>query len=66
MKKVNFDLMSVDSNAFSLIGAWRKQALREGWSDAEVESVIKEAKSSDYANLVAVLAEHSDYSDDVE
>lgn len=61
MKTINLDLTTVDGNAFALLGAFRKQAKREQWTDDEIKAVLDEAKSGgDYAYLVATLAEHCD------
>ncbi len=59
MKKINLDLTQIDGNAFALMGAFRKQARREGWADDEIKAVLDKAKSGgDYAYLVATLDEH--------
>ena len=57
-KKVNLELVGLDDNALSLMGAFQKQARREGWTDREIDLVLEEAKSSDYDHLVKVLSEH--------
>jgi hypothetical protein len=43
-KTVKFDLTSVDSNAFNLMGGFRRQAQREGWTQTEIEVVLNECK----------------------
>lgn len=60
LPKVNFDLTSVDSNAFSLLGHFHKAAKRAGWSKDEIEKVKAEAMHGDYDHLVATLMEHCD------
>src|SRR5215204_306154 len=55
-KKIKLDLVGLDGNAYSLMGAFQKQARREGWSAEEIKSVLDEAKSGDYAHLVTTLA----------
>lgn len=57
-KKVKLDLGSIDGNAFSLLGHFRRQAKREGWSDEEIEKVLNEAKAGDYNHLIVVLLDH--------
>lgn len=42
-------------NAFMLLATWNKRARRSGWSDTQIESVLKEAESSDYDHLVETL-----------
>ena len=55
----NFDLIGQDGNAFFLVGGWRKQARRDGWSSEDIDKVVDEATSGDYNHLVATLAAHS-------
>jgi len=57
-KKINLTLVGLDGNAFSLMGAFQRQARKEGWSKEEIDRVIKEAMSSDYDHLLAVLDYH--------
>lgn len=57
-KRVNLDLIGLDGNAFSLLGHFRRQAKREGWSDEEIEKVLNEARSGDYNHLLVVLLDH--------
>ena len=47
-KKVRLKLVGLDGNAFFLMGAFARQARREGWTKAEIDAVLNEAKSSDY------------------
>lgn len=58
-KRVILDLTQIDSNAYSLMGAFRVQARLEGWSDEDINLVLEECKSSDYNNLVRTLLEHT-------
>ena len=57
-KTVNFDMTSVDSNAFNLLAGFKKQAKKENWSSNEIEQVLAEAIAGDYNHLVATLAIH--------
>lgn len=57
-KKVKLSLSGLDGNAFVLLGSFRDQAEREGWSEEEIETVISEAMSSDYKHLLATLLKH--------
>lgn len=59
-KKVALELVGLDGNAFSLLGAFSRQAKRENWTKEEIESVTEEAMSGDYDHLLATLAEHCD------
>jgi len=58
-KKVKLNLIGLDGNAFSLMGAWKQQARREKWTSEEIEKVLKEAMSKDYDHLLATISEHS-------
>lgn len=57
-KKVNLKLVGLDGNAFILMGAFRDQAEKEGWTEEEIDTVIEEAMSSDYNHLLATLIKH--------
>ncbi len=57
-KTVNLQLVGVNGNAFAIIGAFRRQAKNENWTDAEIELVQTEAISGDYERLLAVFATH--------
>lgn len=54
-KKVTLDLTEINGNAYALIGAFRRQARREGWTDAEIEAVTEECQSSNYDHLLQTL-----------
>jgi hypothetical protein len=58
MKKIQLSLVGIDGNAFSIMGAFSKQAKREGWEKEEIEDVLNEAKSGDYDNLLCVIMDH--------
>lgn len=57
MKKLQHDIFEndIDGNAFSILGAFRRQARIEGWTDQEIEKVFTEAKSGDYDHLLRTL-----------
>lgn len=57
-KYVKLQLWGLDSNAFSLMGAFRSQARKEKWSEEDISKVLTEARSSDYNHLVATLDSH--------
>jgi hypothetical protein len=50
------ELVGLDGNAFAIMGTWRSNALRQGWSQEEVRAVLKEAQSGDYDHLLATIA----------
>lgn len=54
-KKVKLKLIGLDGNAFSLMGAFRKQAKRENWTDEEIKEVIDDCMSGDYQHLLSTL-----------
>lgn len=57
-KKVKMRLVGLDGNAFSLMGAWQKNARRQGWTREEITPVLEKCMSSDYDNLLYTLMEH--------
>ena len=65
-KRVRLNLVGLDGNAFALMGAFSRQARREGWTNAEIDTVLSEAMSDDYNHLLGVLADHCDYEGDYE
>lgn len=58
VKKVNLVLQGLNGNAFNLLGKFRKQAKKEGWTDEEIKQVRDEATSGDYNHLLATLQKH--------
>jgi hypothetical protein len=58
MKKVKLKLVGLDGNAFSVMGAFNRQARKEGWPTEEIDTVLKEAMSGDYNHLLATIAKH--------
>lgn len=57
--KVKLNLIGLNSNAFVLLGAFRKAALKQGYSEESVNEVIENAKSGDYNHLLSVLLENT-------
>lgn len=57
-KTIKLQLVGLDGNAYSLLGAFKKQAQKEGWTAEEIKAVMDKAMSSDYDNLLCVLSEH--------
>ncbi len=58
MKKVNLKMVGLDGNAFAIMGAFQRQARKEGWTKEEINTVLDKARSGDYYNLINVIAEH--------
>lgn len=63
-KKVKLALLGLDGNAFSLIGAFRRQARREGWTPEEIKVVTDKCMEGDYNHLLCTLMEHCEDPDD--
>lgn len=57
-KTVDLELVGLDGNAFSILGAFRKQARSEKWDRDEIEVVTKEAMSGDYDHLLQTIIVH--------
>lgn len=57
-KTVLLNLVGLDGNAFVIMGAFSRQAKREGWSQDEIDAVLNEAKSGDYDHLLATIMSH--------
>jgi len=56
--KVKMELVGLDGNAFSLMGAFSKAARRQGWTSAEIKVVTDECMSGDYDNLLFTLTKN--------
>lgn len=65
-KKVKLDLLGLDGDAFSLMGAFSRQAKRESWSKEEIDSVLEECRSGDYDHLLQTLIRVTGREDDDE
>lgn len=57
-KKIKLKLVGLDGNAFVLLAAFQRQAEKEGWTQEDIDEVLTEAKSGDYAHLTTVLSDH--------
>lgn len=58
-KKVEMNITELDGNAFAIMGAFSKQAQRQGWSKEEIDFVISEMQSGDYDNLIQTLLKYT-------
>jgi len=63
-KKIKLQLVGLDGNAFYLMGAFARQARREGWTSEEIDDVMDDARSGDYDNLIRVLMDRTESPDD--
>jgi hypothetical protein len=59
-------LVGLDSNAFALMGAWKREAKKQGRTAEEVKAVLDDCMSGDYNHLVSVLSDHSVESEEEE
>jgi hypothetical protein len=58
IKKVKLKLVGIDGNAFSIMGAFRSAAIKQGWTSQEVNSVIDKAMEGDYYHLLKTIQEN--------
>jgi len=59
-KTVQMELVGLDGNAFSLMGAFQRNARRQGWNKDEISTVINECMSGDYNHLLSTLIAHTE------
>ena len=65
-KKVKMELVGIDGNAFSVMGAFQSKARRQGWTKEEIDAVLKEAMSGDYDHLQATIMDNVEDPDEDE
>jgi hypothetical protein len=58
-KKIELELVGLDRNAFALMGAFSRQAKKEGWTQEEIDEVLKECQEGDYNHLLQTLIKHT-------
>jgi len=63
-KSVNLELIGVNGNAFMIMGVFQRQAKKEGWTQDEIDLVLKEAKSGDYDHLLATIINYCEPKDE--
>lgn len=63
-KTVQMNLVGLDGNAFFLMGAFSRNARRQGWTKEEIDTVLDECKSSSYDNLICTLVAHTEEVDE--
>jgi len=64
MKRVILELEGLDGNAFSILGAFRSAARRQGWAREEIDSAVAEAMSGDYNHLLMTMIKYTDSPDE--
>jgi hypothetical protein len=65
-KKVRMQLVGLDGNAFSIMGAFQQKARKQGWTEREIREVLNEAMSGDHNHLLATIMDNVDMPDDDE
>ena len=65
-KKVKLELVGLDGNAYSLMGAFQRAARQQGWSPDEIKVVLDDCMSGDYNHLLATLSNNTDSPDEDE
>jgi hypothetical protein len=63
-KKVKMNLVGLDGNAFVLMGAFSRNAKRQGWTKEEIDVVLQKCMSGDYNNLLSTLMDNTEEEDD--
>ena len=63
-KTVKMDLVGLDGNAFSLIGAFSKNAKRQGWTKEEIDVVLNECQTGNYDHLLQTLMANTESIDE--
>ncbi len=56
--KVPMQLEGIDGNAFSIMGSFKREAKKSGWTKEEIDEVLNEATSGDYNHLLTTIMEH--------
>jgi predicted protein tyrosine phosphatase len=59
-QRVCMNLVGLNGNAFVLMGAFSKEAKRQGWDSDEIQMVIDECKSGDYDHLLFTLMQFTE------
>jgi hypothetical protein len=65
-RKVTLQLVGLDGNAFSVMGAFKRAASRQGWSGNEIKTVLDDCMSGDYDHLLAVILANTQTPDEAE
>ncbi|MFO0807545.1 MAG: hypothetical protein U0746_02895 [Gemmataceae bacterium] len=55
MQKVQMTLVGIDGNAFSILGAFRRNARNQGWPQDAIDAVTTEAMRADYTHLLSTI-----------
>jgi hypothetical protein len=63
-KKVKMNLVGLDGNSFSLMGHFRREGKRQGWTNEEINIVLNECMKGDYDHLLVTLINHTEEVED--
>lgn len=58
-ERIEMDWTNQDGNAFAIMGTFRRNARRAGWSRVDIDLVIKEAMARDYDHLLQTLMKYT-------
>ena len=56
---VKLKLVGLDGNAFFLMGAFQREARKQGRTSEEIKAVMDDCMSGDYNHLLGVLVAHT-------
>ena len=56
---VKLKLVGLDGNAFSLMGAFQREARKQGRTPEEIKAVLDDCMSGNYDHLLGVLVAHT-------
>ena len=59
-RKVRLELVGLDRNAYSLMGAFKQAARRQGFTAEEIKGVLDECMSGDYDHLLRTLMDNTE------
>lgn len=57
---VKLQLVGIDGNAFSIMGAWSQAARRQGISQEDRDVVLAECRAGDYDHLLQTIMAHTE------
>ena len=57
---VKMPLVGEDGNAFAILGRFKREARREGWSPEQIKAVMDDATSGDYDHLLRVMMDNTE------
>ena len=57
-KPIKLKMIGLDGNAFAIMGAFRRQAKKENWTESEINEVLTEAQKGDYHHLLATIMDN--------